>query len=424
MPPSHQSNPSGGVEHPAPPPSRLVPLDALRAVAVLLVIGRHIPIPSSLPADSALGLFAAAWARGGWIGVDLFFVLSGFLISGLLFREHCQHGRISVGRFLIRRGLKIYPAFYFFLAATIGLRLYWGWRVNGSQVFAEVFFVQSYVRGVWNHTWSLAVEEHFYLLLPVLLLLMLRRARRGDDPFAALPTICGVLAIGILGLRIVNALTHGYRHDTHLFPTHLRIDSLLFGVLLSYWYHYRKTEVRTIALRHRGLFAVLGVGLLASPFLVPLEKSMAIYTVGFSGLALGSGLLLMAALHAPAAIHGVLAPLAKVGAYSYSIYLWHMPVLGWLLPRIEQGLIGHRLSYVPRAALGVSLCLLLGAGISQLIEYRVLRLRDRLFPSRSQALSGAGADFASSELGPAQATSEAILPASDPATSRPKSVNA
>ena len=132
----------------------------------------------------------------------------------------------------------------------------------------------------------------------------------------------------------------------------------------------------------------------------------------------------MAALHAPAAMYGMLAPLARVGAYSYSIYLWHMPVLGWLLPRVELQLIGHRLTYLPRAALGVSLCLLLGAGISQLIEYRVLRLRDRLFPSRSQALSGAGADLASSELAPALATSNVILAASDPATSRPNSVGA
>jgi len=103
--------------------SRLVVLDALRALAVLLVIGRHLRIPYSLSPESGTRVFAELWQRGGWIGADLFFVLSGFLVSGLLFREHQQHGRVSLGRFFVRRGLKIYPAFYAFLAATLALRL-------------------------------------------------------------------------------------------------------------------------------------------------------------------------------------------------------------------------------------------------------------------------------------------------------------
>src|SRR5437764_14402875 len=77
-------------------------LDILRAIAVLLVMGRHFP-------------YYETWGRIGWIGVDLFFVLSGFLISGLLFREYAQTGTISFYRFVVRRCFKIWPAFYFFL---------------------------------------------------------------------------------------------------------------------------------------------------------------------------------------------------------------------------------------------------------------------------------------------------------------------
>jgi len=88
-------------------------LDLLRLLAVSLVMFRHLPGDVGRTAELAI-LF-----RGGWIGVDLFFVLSGFLISGLLFREHQKTGRLDVVHFLIRRGFKIYPVFWAMLAVTI-----------------------------------------------------------------------------------------------------------------------------------------------------------------------------------------------------------------------------------------------------------------------------------------------------------------
>src|SRR5262245_19628234 len=95
-------------------PHRLRELDILRGVAILLVLGRHvIDIPDTVPPLVRRLFFV--WRQIGWIGVDLFFVLSGFLVSGLLFGEYRLTGRIRLGRFLIRRGLKIYPSFYFFL---------------------------------------------------------------------------------------------------------------------------------------------------------------------------------------------------------------------------------------------------------------------------------------------------------------------
>jgi len=365
--------------------SRLVVLDALRALAVLLVIGRHLRIPYSLSPGSGTRIFAELWQRGGWIGVDLFFVLSGFLVSGLLFREHQQHGRVSLGRFFVRRGLKIYPAFYAFLAATLALRLAWGRYPEWSQVLSELFFVQNYVHGVWNHTWSLAVEEHFYILLPLLLLFLLRHSRARRDPFTALPLICAVLMGGLLVLRIQNAIAVPYEHASHLFPTHLRIDSLMFGVLLSYWFHYHRDQFRGFVMRRRAVLATLGVALLVPPFLMELPASVGLHTVGLTGLALGSGLLLATALHAPDGLQRLLKPFARIGAYSYSIYLWHLPVLGYWLTWVE-GVLGTRLPWWPRTILGVSACIAFGVGVSQLIEYRVLRFRDRHFPSNSRPI--------------------------------------
>jgi peptidoglycan/LPS O-acetylase OafA/YrhL len=143
---------------------RLVELDLLRAVAIFLVIGRHTPYlaPSNYPYP--VKMFFLYWMKLGWIGVDLFFVLSGFLISGLLFREYIQHGQIKLGRFLIRRAFKLYPAYYAFLLIT----LIWQIMVGKPRplplysFLSNSLFFQNYGPAVWNHTWSLAVEEHFY----------------------------------------------------------------------------------------------------------------------------------------------------------------------------------------------------------------------------------------------------------------------
>ncbi|HEX2719000.1 MAG TPA: acyltransferase, partial [Gemmatimonadaceae bacterium] len=110
-----------------PTPQRSRTLDILRTVAVLLVMGRHLfPPPAHMPAW-VQGL-AATLTRGGWVGVDLFFVLSGYLVSGLLFEEHKRSGRLSVGPFLLRRGLKIYPPFWLLIAVTVALSLSGWWQ--------------------------------------------------------------------------------------------------------------------------------------------------------------------------------------------------------------------------------------------------------------------------------------------------------
>src|ERR1700730_6928049 len=111
-------------------------LDVLRCIAVLLVMFNH------------GGIWPAA-AQHGWIGVDLFFVLSGFLISGLLFSEYKARSSISFKRFFIRRGLKIYPAFYLFLFLTVMFsRIVFHTLPPATHCLHEVFFVQNYWRGV------------------------------------------------------------------------------------------------------------------------------------------------------------------------------------------------------------------------------------------------------------------------------------
>ncbi len=232
---------------PLPPPAkplnlfasaskRNVNLDALRGVAILLVLGRHLD-------------YFPLWTKMGWAGVDLFFVLSGFLISGLLFQEWQRRGAIDFLRFYIRRALKIYPAFYVLLLVTLLVhRIVPGipsFPVTAKAILAECFFVQNYFPGLWPHTWSLAVEEHFYILLPIVLRLLYSRRREQADPFRALPTIFMIMATAEIVLRTATTwqLTTFVTEARYMEPSHLRIDGLLFGVLLSYYRHFQPEKL-------------------------------------------------------------------------------------------------------------------------------------------------------------------------------------
>src|SRR5437588_1674510 len=162
-------------------------LDILRFLAVLLVLWRHSWVCSP-QISPLLHSITATLQRGGWIGVDLFFVLSGFLISGLLFKECQKTHQISLSRFFVRRGFKIYPPFWALLLFTVVLESITNNKTAGKWILCEFFFVQNYGdASQWGYTWSLAVEEHFYILLPLLLVVLLKVGSKRPRPFANIP---------------------------------------------------------------------------------------------------------------------------------------------------------------------------------------------------------------------------------------------
>jgi peptidoglycan/LPS O-acetylase OafA/YrhL len=362
------------MEKTTPPPQRLASLDLLRAIALLLVLGRHMP---EVPAGAVPGPVAAfldLWSRGGWVGVDLFFVLSGFLVSGLLFREYDRHGAIRPGRFLARRGFKIYPAFYVMLAIVLCIAA-WNGRAlpRPAILWTEVLFVQNYGPALFQHTWSLAVEEHFYLVLPFLLLAL---SRGKGAPFAALPAVFGFVAIFCLAGRIATSQSlDTFTFKTHLFPTHLRMDSLLFGALLAWLWQYHGDALRAFVQRHRWPLAAAAAVLAAPPFLHEVGAAgFYMHTAGLTALYLSSGIILLLALR----LRSAWTPLARLGAHSYSIYLWHFPVkfyVGMLLPR-DLPPAAHLAAYFLAS-------IVVGVAAAKLIETPFLALRDRILPSRS-----------------------------------------
>ena len=338
------------------------------------------------------------WSQAGWVGVDLFFVLSGFLVSGLLFQEYQQTGQVTIGRFIVRRGFKIYPAFYTLLLVTIIVDRLLSRPAPFRGILSEALFVQNYATPLWTHTWSLAVEEQFYLLLALVVGLAVARVRRPGretDPFAFL--VPGFVTVGVVALllRIVTVLLGSPGLEHHLTPTHLRLDSLLFGVLLSYFFNFRGPELAAfVNQRRRTILCAALVCLM--PCLVWSVTSSVMQTVGFTLLYLGFGGVLLLCLHWPSPSlddrkssllrrpFGVAsAAVAWLGVYSYSIYLWHMPVQAWTaigLARMAGWAPASGLEWAMYFVDGIAVGILM----AKLIEGPGLALRDRWIPSRVQ----------------------------------------
>ncbi|MBC7783702.1 MAG: acyltransferase [Burkholderiales bacterium] len=372
---------------PVTPPlrQRLLGLDLLRLFAILLVIGRHLPKTSRRYAEPWKTFFDT-WKQGGWVGVDLFFVLSGFLVSGLLFSEFNARRQISVGRFYTRRGWKIYPAFFFFIIVSFIVYRQLGTPAKRSEIVSEIFFLQSYIDGMWSHTWSLAVEEHFYIFLPLAMLLILRLNRRSSSPLRPVIYIAAGVAVLCLAGRIIHWwLNPVYGHMSHLFATHLRLDSLFFGVAIAYFYHADPQRFIRVLQPWRWALLIGGLALLAPAFVFELEKTPFIYTIGLTVFYFGSGMLLVGVLLCRMPSRGVFVWLGAIGAYSYSIYLWHRTVNSWGMAALENAL-GYPLRHGTWCAIAVAGAIVWGVLMAKLIESPALRLRDRWFPSRSRPI--------------------------------------
>jgi peptidoglycan/LPS O-acetylase OafA/YrhL len=359
--------------------SRLPSLDFLRFLAVLLVLARH-SHPRIVEFEPASIAGFLKW--GGWTGVDLFFVLSGFLVSGLLFTEYKKRGELNAPSFLVRRGFKIYPAFYFFLLCTLVYEAASGLYVSPSNYLVEALFIRNYFNGLWGHTWSLDVEEHFYLFLPLLMFLLFK-ARKSLN---LIPAIFAVIAVTCLILRLIadasDARPPISRYE--YFQTHLRIDSLMFGVLLSYYYHFFPDRLASLK-RGRSLW-LLGALILLIPSFVP-DAAFVLGSARYTANYIAFGIILLLALESH--LLGrfmetrVGSFLGYLGQHSYSTYLWHITVIlgveraaNYFFPGVP--------NIIALNIVHTILIFFVGVVMAKLVEFPMLALRDRYFPRPSK----------------------------------------
>jgi peptidoglycan/LPS O-acetylase OafA/YrhL len=372
----------------------------LRGLAILLVLGRHTVAPVE-----GLGWFepvAAGWTRIGWSGVDLFFVLSGFLVSGLIFSEYRRTGAVDIRRFVIRRGFKIWPP-YLVYVGFVACWLAWKHRHGAgpgvwAQLWPNLFHVQNYFGTPRVHTWSLAVEEHFYLVVALLFYGILSRGRAA----ALLRRFPPFVAVAVLGLAVVRTfafLRHG-PDDLNIYATHLRFDGLLIGTLLAYVSHFEPEKLRRFA-RHPVALIVGGLAIAAPTLVLAPEANVWTAGIGLTGVYVGYGLFLLGWLNLPTASRwgGRLfstrpaAWLGAIGFFSYSIYLWHIDLGQTPMHKAALWAAAHGwkpgVTYAVVTGVYVAIAIVAGRVMARLLEKPSLAIRDRFFPSEVKAVPAA-----------------------------------
>lgn len=353
-------------------------IDVLRALAVLMVLTHHMR-PISGEAWASWGTMFHWIGRGGWTGVDLFFVLSGHLVSRQLIEEHRRCGKVQIGRFLVRRGFKIYPSFLVLIATTVVVFALRGRSLSG--VLHELTFTQNYFGGLWVHTWSLAVEEHFYFLLGGIVFV----ARRGDfSTYLRWLFWCSWSAIALVfGMRILNQQSTEFMERLEIFPTHLRLDGLFFGVIVAVVQAWSPESFAKACRRFALPLLIVGASCFLPAFLWDVRSTPWIRRLGLPLFSVGGVCLLCGVQHFRS-IFGF-GWLGRVGRDSYSIYLWHLPFAVWVLASAEK--LTGPLRGPGYAFFYFSGCVVVGCVMAAVVETPFLRFRDRVCPSANPTVT-------------------------------------
>jgi len=345
-------------------------LDGLRGVAILAVLAYHFDL-----------------LQGGFLGVDIFFVLSGFLITTLLADEWRRFGSISLPRFYGRRALRLLPAFW----ALLIVCAVWARFTPPAEAAArykEIVLAGCYVINwtalhcsptpVLGHTWSLSIEEQFYLLWPLMLFGLLRAGLRRR-------AILVVIGIGIVASAALRAYLYSlHRYGDPLWQENVyrlylgldtRADALLAGCfvgLLTAWDLLPKSRQ---SVSRCGLAAVISAVVLGYLMVRSRHAQHTLYCGGFTLVAVLVAVILVRLIVVPSRFaRAVLesGPLVGVGRISYALYLFHMPIIAWLVP-------GYRGWKNPGSSL-LALGVIFAAATASyfLIERPCLRLKGRL----------------------------------------------
>jgi peptidoglycan/LPS O-acetylase OafA/YrhL len=350
-----------------PPPGRLgyqPALDGVRALAIALVVLFHYPWKNPFYSPNPV--------HGGFLGVDVFFVLSGFLITTLLLQEHATRGSVSLRRFYARRALRLLPAFGVLVAIALVARFALaagnGLRPSALGLAGMVFYAANWLEvyhhgalgPLFSHTWSLAIEEQFYFVWPMVFIFLLRRRLR----LGAIAAWVGAGIVAAASWRAWYWYSHIIRSNAHrsfvdyylavtshvaegapldhrtvvwnriYFGSDTRADALLVGCLTAIglsWLLPRIGARARVRLSAASAIALVGCGIIVWRAVVVISGWLPMW--GILVLELGVAVLIAGLVAAPRGIlaRGLgIAPLAWLGRRSYAVYLFHPVVFEYL----------------------------------------------------------------------------------------------
>lgn len=315
-------------------------IDSLRAIAVISVIIYHCN---------------ASFLPGGFLGVDLFFVLSGYLISSLIIREFRETGKVDLWNFYIRRGRRLLPAVYFMITVILILMVIfnkpllekshldslfgYAYSSNWWYIFHRLDYFDTFgAISPFKHLWSLAIEEQFYMIFPLLFLVTNLGTRKGK--------ISDNLKFVVLVLIVLSLITHIYLFDFNdisrvYYGTDTRAFGLLVGVLGAIFLPMDTLNVRAPKSKNLIISAISLISIIL--FIVIMfnisEYSIFLYYGGF--LLLSILFLIIIIFTGQQGTYMSLfmsfKPLVYIGKISYSLYLWHFPILVLTTPTAELG---------------------------------------------------------------------------------------
>jgi len=331
-------------------------LDGLRGVAIAAVVGFH----------------AFAFPADGFLGVDLFFVLSGFLITTLLLDEQRAYGRVSLRGFYFRRGLRLLPALLALVAVFFAAQAVTG--TLGMDTVAVVAVASTYTANMvlalggpdalpaLDHLWSLAAEEQFYLLWPPALILL----ARGRRAIAAALLAMALVASAAQQVTLAVSDAPGYRLD---FGPDTRGSAIVIGCLFAI--AFSTTSARS----HRGLRLLAPVALTLVVAMLVADLGRDLYAGPLLVFGLCAGVVVTQATAGGTVTRALLSarPLVWLGRRSYSLYLWHVPVLvacGVIVS--NQPAVGSPV----RGALAVAASLAAASASYRFVEKPFLRFKD------------------------------------------------
>ena len=319
-------------------------IDSLRALAVLAVIIYHVDV-NYLP--------------GGFLGVDLFFVLSGYLISSLIIKEFRKTGTVNLYNFYIRRARRLLPAVYFMITVGLVVMVLFNevllrkshldaifgyiYSSNWWYIFHKLDYFDSFgAQSPFKHLWSLAIEEQFYMIFPFLFLLVNGKKKSKDGTYKLNKNFLYV----IVGLILVSLIAHILLFDINnisriYFGTDTRAFSLLVGVVGAILYPMERLHSK-VTPQQNMIYSVVSLVSIATLITVM------IYTSEYNALLYRGGFLLVAILGLIVIIssgkqHTLMSkllsfkPIVFIGKISYSLYLWHFPILVLTTPVSEIG---------------------------------------------------------------------------------------